>query len=292
MNKSSKELDLSSIVTQVARDDENNRSTPLNLPVVQTTPPTVATNGSKTHSSRKQRFVNLLLCCLGGSCRSRSARTVYSPTADVAADHERVALNSEINFNHESAEKSLLPPLRNCDRGKICLIIDLDETLVHSVFRPVANADFMVPVEIDGQVHQIYVTKRPHVDEFLRRVGELYECVLFTASLSKYADPVSDLLDPNRIFHSRLFRESCTFYNGNYIKDLSRLGRDIRRVIIIDNSPLSYLFHQDNAVPVTSWFDDMHDTELLSLIPIFERLATVDDVIPALQEIHRRRSIV
>ncbi len=81
----------------------------------------------------------------------------------------------------------------------------------------------------------------------------------------KYADPVADLLDPNRIFHARLFRESCTYYNGsifnieytrkllvlllgNYIKDLSRLGRDIRKVIIIDNSPLSYLFHQDNAV--------------------------------------------
>jgi RNA polymerase II subunit A small phosphatase-like protein len=63
------------------------------------------------------------------------------------------------------------------------------------------------------------VTKRPHVDEFLRRVGELYECVLFTASLAKYADPVSDLLDPNRIFHSRLFRESCTYYNGKYLID-------------------------------------------------------------------------
>jgi TFIIF-interacting CTD phosphatase-like protein len=45
-------------------------------------------------------------------------------------------------------------------------------------------------------------------------------------------------------------------------------------------------------VPVTSWFDDMHDTELLTLIPIFERLALVDDVIPALQEIHHRRAIV
>ncbi len=32
---------------------------------------------------------------------------------------------------------------------------------------------------------QVYVTKRPHVDEFLRRVGELFECVLFTASLAK-----------------------------------------------------------------------------------------------------------
>ncbi|CAM4861629.1 unnamed protein product [Rotaria socialis] len=82
------------------------------------------------------------------------------------------------------------------------------------------------------------------------------------------------------------------FFPGNYIKDLSRLGRDIRKVIIIDNSPVSYIFHQDNAVPVTSWFDDMHDTELQTLIPIFDRLASVDDVIPALQDIHHRRDAV
>lgn len=62
-------------------------------------------------------------------------------------------------------------------------------------FQPINNADFVVPVEIDGAVHQVYVLKRPHVDEFLRRCGELYECVLFTASLAKYADPVADLLD-------------------------------------------------------------------------------------------------
>lgn len=47
------------------------------------------------------------------------------------------------------------------------------------------NADFVVPVEIDGTIHQVYVLKRPYVDEFLRRMGELYECILFTASLAK-----------------------------------------------------------------------------------------------------------
>lgn len=103
-------------------------------------------------------------------------------------------------------------------------------------------------MEIDGTVHQVYVLKRPHVDEFLRKMGELYECVLFTASLAKYADPVADLLDKWGAFRSRLFRESCVFHRGNYVKDLSRLGRELSRVIIIDNSPASYIFHPDNAV--------------------------------------------
>uniref|UniRef100_A0A3Q1F8C9 protein-serine/threonine phosphatase n=1 Tax=Acanthochromis polyacanthus TaxID=80966 RepID=A0A3Q1F8C9_9TELE len=178
----------------------------------------------------------------------------------------------------------LLPQMKSNDAGKICVVIDLDETLVHSSFKPVNNADFIIPVEIDGTVHQVYVLKRPHVDEFLKRMGELFECVLFTASLSKYADPVSDLLDKWGAFRSRLFRESCVFHKGNYVKDLSRLGRDLNKVIIIDNSPASYVFHPDNAVPVASWFDDMSDTELLDLIPFFERLSKVDDIYEILKQ--------
>ncbi|KAA8593169.1 hypothetical protein FQN60_009285 [Etheostoma spectabile] len=165
----------------------------------------------------------------------------------------------------EVPAKPLLPRMKSTDAGKICVVIDLDETLVHSSFK-------------------VYVLKRPHVDEFLKRMGELFECVLFTASLSKYADPVSDLLDKWGAFRSRLFRESCVFHKGNYVKDLSRLGRDLNKVIIIDNSPASYVFHPDNAVPVASWFDDMSDTELLDLIPFFERLSKVDDIYEVLQQ--------
>lgn len=178
----------------------------------------------------------------------------------------------------------LLPRMKSNDAGKICVVIDLDETLVHSSFKPVNNADFIIPVEIDGTVHQVYVLKRPHVDEFLKRMGELFECVLFTASLAKYADPVSDLLDKWGAFRSRLFREACVFHKGNYVKDLSRLGRDLNKVIIIDNSPASYIFHPENAVPVASWFDDMSDTELLDLIPFFEGLSKVDDIHEILQQ--------
>lgn len=57
--------------------------------------------------------------------------------------------------------------------------------IVLFAFQPVPNPDFIVPVEIDGIVHQVYVLKRPHVDEFLRRMGEIFECILFTASLAK-----------------------------------------------------------------------------------------------------------
>lgn len=99
----------------------------------------------------------------------------------------------------------LLPEVKAQDSDKICVVIDLDKTLVHSSFKPVNNADFIIPVEIDGVVHQVYVLKRPHVDEFLQRMGELFEYVLFTARLAKYANPVADLLDKWGAFCTRLF---------------------------------------------------------------------------------------
>ncbi|XP_020936923.1 CTD small phosphatase-like protein, partial [Sus scrofa] len=48
--------------------------------------------------------------------------------------------------------KYLLPEVTVLDYGKKCVVIDLDETLVHSSFKPISNADFIVPVEIDGTI--------------------------------------------------------------------------------------------------------------------------------------------
>ena len=72
----------------------------------------------------------------------------------------------------------------------------------------------------------------------------------FFSTLFQYADPVADLLDKWDVFACRLFRESCVFHRGNYVKDLSRLGRELHKIIIVDNSPASYVFHPDNAVSI------------------------------------------
>ncbi|KAL1988009.1 hypothetical protein VTN96DRAFT_1533 [Rasamsonia emersonii] len=167
----------------------------------------------------------------------------------------------------------LLPPPLPHLKDRKCLVLDLDETLVHSSFKVLERADFTIPVEIEGQWHNIYVIKRPGVDQFMKRVGELYEVVVFTASVSKYGDPLLDQLDIHNVVHHRLFRDSCYNHQGNYVKDLSQVGRDLKETIIIDNSPTSYIFHPQHAIPISSWFSDAHDNELLDLIPVLEDLA-------------------
>ncbi|KAJ0342598.1 hypothetical protein COL922a_000873 [Colletotrichum nupharicola] len=173
-------------------------------------------------------------------------------------------------------QKFLLGPIAPEHKGRKCLVLDLDETLVHSSFKILHQADFTIPVEIEGNYHNVYVIKRPGVDQFMKRVGELYEVVVFTASVSKYGDPLLDQLDIHKVVHHRLFRESCYNHQGNYVKDLSQVGRDLKDTIIIDNSPTSYIFHPQHAVPISSWFSDAHDNELLDLIPVLEDLAKSD----------------
>ncbi|KAJ8910143.1 hypothetical protein NQ315_010832, partial [Exocentrus adspersus] len=191
------------------------------------------TDNQTSYQKKRRGFFQTLFCCLG---KRKNKGHNQEQCVDGAQNADR------------NRCPDLLPPAREGDVYKKCMVIDLDETLVHSSFKPINNADFVVPVEIDGTVHQVYVLKRPHVDEFLQRMGELYECVLFTASLAKYADPVADLLDQWGVFRARLFRESCVYYRGNYVKDLNKLGRELKQIIIVDNSPASYIFHPDNAV--------------------------------------------
>ncbi|KAJ5477512.1 hypothetical protein N7539_007656 [Penicillium diatomitis] len=182
----------------------------------------------------------------------------------------------EVAAERGQQQQWLLPPALPHLANRKCLVLDLDETLVHSSFKVLERADFTIPVEIEGQYHNIYVIKRPGVDQFMKRVGELYEVVVFTASVSKYGDPLLDQLDIHNVIHHRLFRESCYNHQGNYVKDLSQVGRDLRETIIIDNSPTSYIFHPQHAIPISSWFSDAHDNELLDLIPVLEDLAQAE----------------
>ncbi|KAE8411849.1 NLI interacting factor-like phosphatase-domain-containing protein [Aspergillus pseudocaelatus] len=178
------------------------------------------------------------------------------------------------------------------------LILDLDETLIHSLAKGGRmSSGHMVEVKLAapmttalspgappttlGPQHPIlyYVHKRPHCDEFLRKICKWYKLVIFTASVQEYADPVIDWLEQERkYFHARYYRQHCTFRNGAYIKDLSSVEPDLSKVMILDNSPMSYIFHEDNAIPIEGWINDPTDNGLLHLVPMLEALQYVTDV--------------
>ncbi|OOG01156.1 hypothetical protein ASPCADRAFT_203019 [Aspergillus carbonarius ITEM 5010] len=202
--------------------------------------------------------------------------------------------------------RPLIPPrvpsytanLRSPKSPQKTLVLDLDETLIHSLAKGGRmSSGHMVEVKLStpmttaltpggppttlGPQHPIlyYVHKRPHCDEFLRKICKWYKLVIFTASVQEYADPVIDWLEQERkYFQARYYRQHCTFRNGAYIKDLSSVEPDLSKVMILDNSPMSYIFHEDNAIPIEGWINDPTDNGLLHLVPMLEALQYVTDV--------------
>lgn len=186
--------------------------------------------------------------------------------------------NTSTNMGASTKTGNVLTPQSGCIKGKKCLVLDLDETLVHSSFQVMSGSDYIIPVAIDDAVHNVFVLKRPGVDQFLQRLGVHYEIIVYTASLSKYADPLLDKLDIHKVINKRLFRESCVFHDGHYVKDLSLLSRNLNATIIVDNSPMSYTFHPDNAIDCGSYIDDKKDVEMWQIADFLEGIKDCDDV--------------
>ena len=176
----------------------------------------------------------------------------------------------------QNVPKYFLPPNKT---NKKTLVLDLDETLVHSQFFEFSiPSDITIKIEIEKEIYDIHVLVRPGVEKFIEIMKDYYEIIIFTASISKYADILMNIIDPNNYCPYRLFREHCSFINNNYVKDLTKLGRNLKDIIIVDNSPLSYSFHPNNGLPILSWFDDYNDFELENITPILIFLSKVYDV--------------
>lgn len=184
-------------------------------------------------------------------------------------------------------------PKKTRSGHQLSVVLDLDETLVHCSTEPLENADMSFEVATEAFKCTVYVMLRPFCLEFLAEASKAFEVIVFTASQSAYADLLLNHLDPERrLVRHRLFREECVSAEGNFLKDLRVLGRELAHTVIVDNSPQAFAAQIENGIPITSWFDDENDRELPKLMKFLKTLSDTDDVRPALRRRFKIQDLV
>ena len=221
---------------------------------------------------------------LDGSNENKNNNTHSSKSTDTEFSSD----NPSENQQDHNLTSELLPQVDIEDMDKLCLVVDLDETLVHSSINPTGHYDLVLTLHDPcinpkrktntNSLVTVYVNFRPGAEDFIVNLAPLYEMVFFTTSGKEYADLVIDKLDPCHLVKHRLFRENCTELGGNFVKDLSRMNRDLDRIIIIDNNPISYMLQPGNAIAISSWFEDQKDKELSILQQFLIRNASAQSI--------------
>ena len=172
------------------------------------------------------------------------------------------ASSSYFRTNKNNTTNVKYPFLEKKSNKKYTLVLDLDETLIH--FKPNPNNDSSGKIMI-----------RPFLYDFLRSVKKYYELIIFTAATEDYANPIINAIEKDeKFFEHRLYRMHTTIIDNDFVKDLSKLGRDLNRTIIVDNMKQNYKNQPDNGITIRPfWGKDVEDTALVDLLDILKKIA-------------------
>ena len=190
---------------------------------------------------------------------------------------------SEINIslkedNNQEIIKSVkvpfLLPLNNNENYALTIIIDLDGTLIYNINNEEEN--FEEEDEENEEENEIKdnIIIRPGLYEFLDILLKLKcELILFTSSTKQRADEIINIIEKNKkYFNKRLYREHCVLIGAAYVKDISKLGRDLNKTIIIDNDLGCFYLQQENGILIKSFIGNEDDKNLLNLSQILGKI--------------------
>ena len=189
-------------------------------------------------------------------------------------ENENMEFNIEENIpTQRDKNKKITEPYLNPinPRYKYTLVLDLDETLVHYT----------------SDNESAYIQIRPGTEDFLIDLSEYYEIVIFTAALQKYADLVINSIDPNNVISYRLYRQHTISIGNSNVKDLTKLGRDLKYVIIVDNCLENFALQSRNGLKIIDFEGNEFDDELEYLKEDLIKLAkmNINDVRDYLEKI-------
>ena len=167
-----------------------------------------------------------------------------------------------------------VPYIKTSMKKNFCLVLDIDETIVHTINLPFGN----------------YFLLRPGVINFLEEISKLYEIIIFTSSPKTYADSILNKIDEdNKFISHRLYKEHVIFEKGKSVKKLNLIGRDLNKIIFVDNMKCNAKYNLKNLYLIPSWIYDINDQELIKLKSKLKYIATdnkfKDDITKGLESV-------
>ena len=167
----------------------------------------------------------------------------------------------KVNKNLKKIPLSYLPKINPI--YKYSLVLDLDETLIH------------IKKDNNPKSKRKVMILRPNLHEFLSKMKKFYELILFSFGTPDYVDPLVNIIEKKeKYFEYRLYRQHSKLFQNEYIKDLSLLGRDIKKIIIVDNLPNAFKLHRSNGICIKGFYGDtIADRNTLKILGnILERI--------------------
>ena len=157
----------------------------------------------------------------------------------------------QIHLQEYKTSSENVPFLQSVSNKKYTLVLDLDETLIHF-----NNNIINEQTNKKGNIHF-----RPFLYEFLEQAQNIFELVIYTVATKKYADPIINAIEKgNNYFACRLYREHCVLYKGLYVKDISLLGRDLDKIIIIDDKPYNFILQKENGIAIKPYWGSENES--------------------------------
>ena len=197
-------------------------------------------------------------------------------------------LDNIIPVTQNKLPKIKFPFAHNIPKKKRLAIFDLDETLAHSEYKNIKNSQHILTIKLPSEKSvKIGLNIRPHLIEALKEISKNYYIVIYTASDHHYADTVLDFIDTKKeFFKYRLYRRNCKYMKDKfddkikfYCKDLEIFeGIDLKDMVIIDNSILSYALQLNNGIPIMPYKDSKKDFELMFLAGYLNSICEFEDL--------------
>lgn len=178
-------------------------------------------------------------------------------------------------------------PKRQKLTGKT-IAFDLDDTLVYTMSDELLERSKIYPKAdirkatystLNGRTVGVNVVIRPYAIEMLKQLSPYYEIIIFTAAIKSYGDAIIDTLDPDgTLIDYRLYRENCIKVDGQYIKDLRILNRDLDSVVMVDNKIVSFSSQIENGIVVPAFSSSKPDSDLAALWVFLRQAVLAEDV--------------